>query len=249
MRGRSLPFAFAILAALAAARQASAVTLWPAAPSLISADASDGVGAFVVEFSEITSVPASATVTAVDGNSRSTSTYSFSDSGLTLTFDHSRATRLDSYAGTFVWIRLSVSSRVDYAVAGAYSTDAVEGGWTALDVAINDLQTTPALYRSRQESFATPMESFVLGESGGDANNILVGSPTGALLRGHIYDLDIGIHIDASPTAATSIARGTGYVTLLFVPEPSSALLVAAGLVAFAMLSGRIAPRGGEAGP
>lgn len=241
MRLRSLLLAFALLVASIAVQDARATTISLTGFAGVSSDAFDGVGNQVFAFSELTSVPASETVTGVDGASRSETTYSFSNAGLSLTFDHTRATLLGSYAATFVRIHFSPSADVDYIFAGAYSSDAVDGGWTALDVRLSEFGVANTLYRSRQESFATPAESFVLGESGGDTDNILIGSPTGTLIAGRNYDLDIGIHIDATPTAATTIARATGYVTLILVPEPSSGLLLALGFAALAVRRSRLA--------
>ena len=244
MRRRSLLIAIAGLVGLAAACDALAVTFTFWGPSSISSDANDQVGSFAWVPYEITSIPASGTLIAVDGQSHSASTFSFSSAGLVLTFDHSRHSRgtlaLDAYGATFVRIRFSPSDDVAYAFDGAYSTAGETAGWTALDVAISNTQTGP-LYRSRQESFNTPAETFILGGSGDDTNNILVGSPTGTLIAARKYDLDIGIFISAERPAATTIAHGTGYVTmsLVPVPEPSTGLLRGAGIVALAAVPRR----------
>lgn len=224
MRLRSLLLSFALFVALIAAQDARATTISLAGFANVQAYAFNGAGNFATANSEqLTSVPASETLIAVDGASRSEVTYSFTDTGLILNFDHYMATPLGSSTATFVRIHFSPSTRVDYVFSGAYSTDAVDGIQTALDVRIT--QTTgsqPTLFHSRQESIATPAESFVLGESGGDNNNILIGSPTGTLLRNRTYDLDIGIDIWARYAPTTSITHATGSVTLTFVPEPSS---------------------------
>jgi hypothetical protein len=110
-----------------------------------------------------------------------------------------------------------------------------------------DLTQSTWIFYSLQESQATPGESFVLGQSGGDTMNELMGSSSGTLVSGHQYELTVNPFIETGTTSAPSTAHGTGYVTVTFVPEPSVGLLLLAGSVALAGVTPRFskrAPRG-----
>jgi hypothetical protein len=72
-----------------------------------------------------------------------------------------------------------------------------------------------------QLSSSTSNESFVLGGADADTENVRVGPPTGTLVGGHTYVFSFDAGIVAYPTASSVEADASGWVTLLFVPEPA----------------------------
>jgi hypothetical protein len=91
----------------------------------------------------------------------------------------------------------------------------------------------PYLFDTNQASNSTPYESFTLGAHGGDDIDTLTGSLTGTLIANHTYS----IHIFASfgdQYAMNSFPSAMGNVTLAFVPEPGTALLVMTGVLGLA---------------
>jgi hypothetical protein len=103
-----------------------------------------------------------------------------------------------------------------------------------LSVRLDDLTAPANLFNSVQESLATAAESFTVGGSGGDSSNVNTGLATGTLIGGRNYRLIVQNVIHAQSSAATQAATGSGTITLTFVPEPSTALLLGAGLAALA---------------
>jgi hypothetical protein len=207
-------------------------------PSSIDAYADDGG----VEHSTYipTSVPDSGSVTATHGGVTATTGFAFSDSGITLTFDHIRAPTLyaAAYGGTAVngdrQIQFVPNANVPYVLEGVYTTVDVDGGYVEFRAAFLDITANTVLFVNAQSSDSTPNESFVLGLQQGDRDNHLVGSLSGMLIAGHTYALTT-LATTQSLSNATTSATGTGHLSLTFVPEPSTGLLVIAGLLGFAV--------------
>src|SRR5262249_14344270 len=191
----------------------------------------------VTERESPTSLPAAGGPTAISGNSSSTTTYSLSNTSLDFTFALARGSSYASGSFSYATIFFRPSSTVGYALSGAYASDDADGRNNILQVELDD-RTAGPLYFSDQESLATVGESFTLGGLGGDASNTLDGSPTGTLIANHDYELLVIAQLAVYPSAATTGAQATGYVSLAFVPEPSPGLLLAMGML------GRAAGRG-----
>jgi hypothetical protein len=175
------------------------------------------------------------------GGSNNVSTYDLSDSGFEITFDHARArndtrssfvTRAQS-AGR---IHFSLDQDAAYQATGAYAAIDAEGHRMFLDVELFDITSGVEVFRSFQESRATPNEAFVLGGNGGDFDNILSGALSGALMAGHEYRYRYNAIIVAGPEPppATQSAEAAGFATFALVPEPSTVVLLALGLFGLA---------------
>jgi hypothetical protein len=162
---------------------------------------------------------------------RGTVSWDLTDAWLTTTWIQN----VEATARTSLYF--SPDADVEYALSGIYSGSQLTsfGGGLNFLVGLVDVTTGTTLFDTRQVSFQTPNEIFVLGLQGGDAGNTLTGSLTGMLRAGHVYAFGATGQLLTSASGSAN-----GYVTLLFVPEPHTALLVAAGLLALA----RRAPRG-----
>lgn len=84
----------------------------------------------------------------------------------------------------------------------------------------------------------------MLGLTEGDYLNLLSGSATGTLLPGHEYSVSFGAWINTLELVTDPGATAAGSLSLIFVPEPASLLLLASGVAALAWREGRSARRG-----
>ena len=229
----------AALTALVASSWASAapaLTITLPIARIVSAASNDGgAGAFVQ--STPTSVPTARTLTATDFPiiSTSTTTYSLSTASFDITFDHRRGPAYLSYATSEAEISFIPDVDVDFVMSGVYSSADPDGRVVRLSAELYDATDPSQVYfYSEQESNATPDESLTLGQSGGDYFNVSAGSPTGQLIGGHEYYFFVAATIYSWPTSGTNYAHAGGSVTLSFVPEPSTATLLGAGLAGIA---------------
>ena len=198
--------------------------------SNVSAGASSTNGPGQVLLYQPTSIPESGTVTATDGLAMSETGFSLSDDGFTITFDHQRTSNFLSYASGQASVFFRSDRDTPYMLSGAYSSNDPEGRLTRLETLLTS-PTGTDLFSNGQQSHSTPNESFVIGESGGDTRNSLTGSATGTLLAGRLYDFVAFAALEMFPIPGTAPAAGSGSITLSFVPEPSTGLLLSAGLL------------------
>jgi hypothetical protein len=244
---RALSAAFVALIGTAGAVPAAAVTvtlLTGAGRSI----AGDGVGPDNSNVAPFGSPPyASGPVSAADGGASSTTTYTFTNSAWLIEFAHVRA---GNPSGTYAWsddylpgpgVTFSVSEPVVVRVSGAYGvadTGAGDNAWYDVKLWGNGYVTL--LHETYNLSVATPNESFVVGQAGGDSENFVTGDTVHVLVPGVTYALEwyAGIqdgHLDPGDTGATA----TGSYRIDFLPEPSSELALAAGLASLALLARR----------
>ena len=225
-----------------AAESASAytVTLNPGTyHSAVNLQARDGGGAAASATQLPTTVPESDGSAVADGDSSVGTSWSLSNGGFQIVFDHTRAVAQDSYSQTYASLLFTVDEDVDYVLAGSYSTADETGRRIFLRTYLFDYTANEHLFNSEQLSDATPNEVLTLGEQGGDAFNLLEGSLTGTLAPGHDYQLFLISFIWSQDTTTDAPATATGSVSLSFVPEPSSALLLSGGLLALAFARAR----------
>jgi hypothetical protein len=178
----------------------------------------------------------------VNGGSSSYTEFNVSNAGFNITFDHTRAATTGAEAGSNSDLYFTVDDDVDFQFSGAYAASDADGGTLRLEARLVDRTIVTALdwlYRSYQVSHSTPNESFILGLQGGDEANVLFGSPTGTLIAGHEYHFYFTTYINAANITPTEPATASGFVNLAFVPEPSTASLLALGLVGIAAVRRR----------
>ena len=221
--------AWAAIGCLPVPAPAATVTLNPA--SFVDTAAADP-GLDTVTSNPV-SVPSVVNDLAIDGGSSSSTSLALSHSGFEITFDHTRTGVLDALATSSGELFFAVDVAVDYAITGTYTASDADGRQTIQYVLLQEVGG-PNLFASYQESRATADESFTVGNAAGDFFNSGVGSATGTLVVGELYRLIFFNGIQASPTAASGSATASGSLTVMLVPEPSTALLLAAGLAAIA---------------
>jgi hypothetical protein len=215
--------------------QAASVTLNTFGSTNLTTYANDVTDSVVKETVKPAAVPFAFTSTSTDGGSLTESAYDLSDSGFEVTVDQTRVSALNGRAQAFGTVYFSVDEDVSYTASGSYAAVDADGRRLLYLSFLEDHTVAgTSLYRSLQESRATPNESFTLGFTEGDFENENTGSLTGTLLAGHQYAWFHAAYLVASPTASTSSASGSGNFALTFaaIPEPNTGLLVGLGLVA-----------------
>jgi hypothetical protein len=126
---------------------------------------------------------------------------------------------------------------MNYLLEGVYATPDDEGRYFWQIASLLDTTTSSSLFYGRQESRATPSESFTLGLEEGDYHNFVSGSLTGALVAGREYGLHYQNWIqDPFLLQPTNSASATGFLRLtVVVPEPGTGLLLLTGLLSLAL--------------
>jgi hypothetical protein len=171
------------------------------------------------------------TSSAVDGGASSVSVFDLSLDGFDISFVHSNIGPWTGVDRSFGEIFFRVSQDIGYLAAGSYSSLAGEGRAIFLAASLYDHTLGAFLFDSYQESTATPYETFVPGQNGGDNENTSSGSLAGMLIAGHDYEFYYNATVSAAPYVSPNEVAAFGNISLSFIPEPSTALLLGLGLV------------------
>ena len=204
----------------------------------------DGIGG-VAEETLAATLPMNSSSVLTDNSASNTTTYDFSNSGLSIGVEHSRPTTANNnqaQSNFFVPLRFTLDQDADYSISGKYSQSG--NGRIVFFFELVDLTGGMAtVFRNQQISYNTVGESFTLGllEGDGAANEkFLSGSLTGTLLAGHTYQL--GYNFLLQRWTANSAASASGFFNLqIGVPEPTVAALAMLGIIGFGF---RYRPRG-----
>lgn len=170
-------------------------------------------------------------------------TYDFSNSGFTITVDHTRA----GFGGHTqsrhqLPVQFTVDQDTPYALSGFYNLAGLER--LTFKGVLTDVTTAQALFRNQQESYSTANENFTLGETNGDTpygelSQFLSGDLTGTLTGGHTYELEYNFLV-SHWVGSGQTADANGQIVLQIgaaIPEPST-LAALGGLIGMGLVGG-----------
>lgn len=202
---------------------------------------------------DITELPSLSSLSVSAGNSHSRNIWDLSDDGFYFTIEQQRTGSDKSYAEGSGVVQFIPTEDVDYALSGTYSAEYLGPYAGNLPTGVGrKVYLSGRLLRqgqfpnpgewlliSEQTSLSTGDESFTLGESGGDSENVSQGSLTGTLLAGQAHIFQWYAYLQAVPDGEFfGDTTATGFVSLDFfpIPEPRAPLLQLSALGALAAL-------------
>jgi hypothetical protein len=184
-----------------------------------------------------TALPYTDAVTTAGETGSLLSTYDFSNSGFTITYDYTRGASWSGESDGEIYF--SVDEDIAYVAEGALSAIDSVGRLINFEVLLYDFTISSYLLESDQTSIATPYESFTLGQTGGDYDNDFSGALAGTLIAGHEYGLAYEFNVfndlqyPPGEIPQYSDATFSGNVSLSFsaIPEPGTGFLITLGLL------------------
>jgi hypothetical protein len=185
----------------------------------------DQLGSAVFQNFNDTAIPTFTTVSVDDGANYNVNTIDWSISGgqtiLSLDMNQRRTGRVYSYDRTnYNQLLFTANVSEPYQLSGYYSaTDSGASGHLRLYARLTDQTAGVDLFWNKQESLVTTNEQFVLGGTGGDFANTLVGSLTGNVIAGHQYVFSLDCITEAYPQADSG-ASAVGNLTLKLSGKP-----------------------------
>lgn len=192
-----------------------------------------------------TAIPTHTMLNAVSGGNQSSTAIDWDVIGgqtiLSHGLDHQRSGVVDSYSASYHFPAMTFTANATepYEFSGFYNVTDVGGpGSVFMEVDLYDLTISAGVFRNRQVSYGTLNEQFIVGGTGGDDSNYLVGSPTGVLIAGHSYSLEPRISMSAY-LYADSGATASGNISLKIGTVPEPATLLPLGLGAICLLDYR----------
>jgi len=134
---------------------------------------------------------------------------------------------LVSMACFFGGMDFTVDADSTYTISGQHALTGSQR--VTAQVYFTDLTANTTLFSDYQYSEYTTDEVLVLGQLTGEYND-LSGAATGPLIAGHQYSLSFNYMI-VNPLGTDTGASSVGNINVAISPEPTSALLLALGLI------------------
>ena len=126
-------------------------------------------------------------------------------------FDHSRTGGLSALGKSNGRLAFTVANvDMDYDISGMYS----QNGGTVIQGKVQLLKDGAPVFFWEQRSECISNEVFVVGQRGGDATDILIGSPSGTLAAGHSYQLIYNFFITNLTTDSGATGAGDFHFTI-----------------------------------
>jgi hypothetical protein len=183
-------------------------------------------------------------ITATAGGSVSTTSYSFTETSLLIEFEHSRVgadTASRAYAqskdgGGADALVFTLDEPMMATISGQYSvSDTGQGDDVNFFIRLFEINAG-TVHETSVRSRSTANEFFTVGDAGGDFTNSIIGSTTNLLSTNNPYSLQWNAFIqDLASDAGDAGATASGFFRVDFtrvsVPEPSTLILLAAGIV------------------
>jgi hypothetical protein len=198
--------------------------------SNVYAEAYDAISSGVSNSYTGSAIPTHTTLDRVNGEAYSKNAIDWYVSAgqtiLSLGTNHQRTGTQFSYASSYAILSFTSDSNEPYELTGSYNVaDVGANGEVNVNVKLIDLTLNTNLFFNVQYSKSTQNEQFVLGNSGGDFSNTLVGGLTGNLIAGHNYQLNAYGQIQAyagTDSGASAFGNFTLKIGTVAVPEPAS---------------------------
>jgi hypothetical protein len=167
-------------------------------------------------------LPSAGSVEEVLAGSSAELTYDLSEAGFAITFLHSS----DASGATVSTVGLAFTPQEDvtFTLSGEYRAIDPDGELVYFSVQLIDFSGGPVSFVI-DEIVAVPDASFTVGTREG---------ATGTLSAGHLYRLNFQANDGNNFSSGDNPFSSSGFLRLSFVPEPSTALLLALGLVGLA---------------
>lgn len=218
---------------LAAAPAAAAPITFDGFSRLTTVVVDPSAGPDQTEHLDPTSTPFSATSRVTHGIGIADADYDLTESAFTITMEHTRPTGQFAFSMTTGTLVFTPDEDLLYAVSGSYTEVDSVGHRVWLRVNLFEGGSPSSLFRSDQDSFTTLDQSFTVGQTDGQSENVLVGSPTGTLVAGTLYVFQYSVGLETWSGQPTGSSSGSGSITMTLapVPEPGTIALVATGLL------------------
>jgi hypothetical protein len=218
---------------------ARAATVTLSSPAVLTSEAGVAPSALSSDVASTSSLPFIDSTNIVNGSDSSSAAYGLSNAGFQISFEQARSGNFAHWTKSSGSVYFSVDTNVDFLAAGTFTGIHADPQTLAFAAGLADLTTGTMVFLSQQQSNNQLNETFTLGLAEGDALNAFVGALAGTLLAGHQYLFQYEAQSANINTLTGAPVSAHGSVSLSFVPEPSTALLLGMGLAALARRGAR----------
>lgn len=142
---------------------------------------------------------------------------------------------LETFADASGAVIFLVDEPAVYAIEGGMATRGpIPGATKQLDIVLRDSGVSGAgPFQNLQRSNVAAEVAFLVGKEAGDEVNTLIGTPSGTLKPGVLYQFYTSAYIQGGGNTTAPI-DGWGRLTVAVIPEPDTAALLGFGLAGIA---------------